>query len=205
MACLVIGAVTAGCGSVTPLGASAGNQSVTKPPAASAAPSSAAGLSPGMTLAPAPPVPPAPAGHGADECLPQHAGDAAAAAAKGTLECQYFTSGSMMPASMPRGPGLGSGDYAVRFSSVGGHALMTVRIRCASYAVSVDLAGETITPDPRTLESFVGTCNFPWDREQVLMKRYLQAPLQFARRESGIVLHNPEWGVTLFSTPYEAA
>ena len=36
------------------------------------------------------------------------------------------------------------------------------------------------------------------------MERNLQAPLQIARREAGIVLHNPEWGVTLFRTPYEA-
>jgi hypothetical protein len=201
VACLVIGAVTAGCGSAPPA-EPAGEPALTKLPAASAAAGTGAGLSPGMTLAPAPPVPPAPAGHGADECLPQRAG---VAAANGPLECQYFTSGSMMPASVPRGPGLSSGDYAVRFSSVGGHALMTVRIRCASYVVRVGIAGETITPDPRTLESFVGTCNFPWDQEQARMKRYLQAPLQFARRESGIVLHNPEWGVTLFGTPYEAA
>jgi hypothetical protein len=36
------------------------------------------------------------------------------------------------------------------------------------------------------------------------MNRYLQAPLQFARWESGIVLQNTEWGVTLFRTPYKA-
>jgi len=81
---------------------------------------------------------------------------------------------------------------------------MTVRIPCASYAVRVSIAGETITPDPRTLESSLGTCNFPWDQEQARMKRYLQAPLQFAQREAGVVLHNPEWGITLFRTPYEA-
>ena len=81
---------------------------------------------------------------------------------------------------------------------------MTVRIPCASYTVRISIAGETITPDPGTLETFVGTCNFPWDQEQARMNRYLQAPLQFTWRESGIVLHNPEWGVTLFHTPYEA-
>ncbi|WP_079549708.1 hypothetical protein [Arthrobacter sp. 49Tsu3.1M3] len=81
---------------------------------------------------------------------------------------------------------------------------MTVRIPCASYAVRVSIAGETITPDPRTLESSLGTCNFPWDQEEARMQRYLQAPLQFAQRENEIVLHNPEWGITLFRTPYEA-
>ena len=111
----------------------------------------------------------------------------------------------MTPASVPPGPGLSSGDYAVRFGSAGGHPLMTVRIRCASYAVGVSVAGGTITPDPGTLESFVGACPFPWDGEQQRMKQYLQAPLQFARRDSGIVLHNQEWGVTLFRTPYGAA
>lgn len=54
-----------------------------------------------------------------------------------------------------------------------------------------------------TLQSFLGTCNFPWDQEQARMKGYLQAPLQFAGRESDRVLHNPEWGVTLFRTPYD--
>ena len=109
-----------------------------------------------------------------------------------------------MPAAVPRGSGMSSGDYAVRFGSVGGHPLMTVRIPCASYTVSVSIAIGTITPDPATLETLQGKCDFPWDQEQARMHRYLQAPLQFARRESGIVLHNPEWGVTLFRTPYEA-
>lgn len=66
-----------------------------------------------------------------------------------------------MPASEPRGPGLSSGDYAVRSGSMGGLPSMTVRIRCASYAVGVTIVGETITPDRGTLESFVGACNFP--------------------------------------------
>lgn len=201
VSCLVI-AATAACGSTPPLNTSDNNQWVAKPPAASAAPSTSAVLSPGMTLAPVPPVPPAPVGQGSDECLPQRAKDAAAS---GTLECQYFTSGSMMPATVPRGPGMNSGDYAIRFGIVGGRPLMTVRIPCASYAVRVSIVGETITPNPGTLESFVATCNFPWDQEQERMQRHLQAPLQFARRESGIVLHNPDWGVTLFRTPYEAA
>jgi len=152
----------------------AGEQTVTKPPAA---------------------------GQGIDECLPQRAENAVA---NGALECQYFTSGSMTPASVPRDPGMSSGDYAIRFGSVGGRTLMTVRIPCASYAVTVSIATETITPDPGTLESSLGTCNFPWDQEQSRMKRYLQAPLQFAQRETGIVLHNPEWGITLYRTPYEA-
>ncbi|BCW66998.1 hypothetical protein NicSoilB4_17610 [Arthrobacter sp. NicSoilB4] len=152
-----------------------------------------------MTLAPVPPVPPAPAGQRADECLPQGAEDAAAT---GTPECQYFTSGSMQPATVPRGPGLSSGDYAVRFGSLGGHTMMTVRIPCASYMVRVSISGETITPDPGTLEAFVGTCNFPWDEEQQRMARYVQAPLQFVQHEASIVLHNSEWGVTLFRTPY---
>ena len=120
------------------------------------------------------------------------------------LECQYFTSGSMMPVSVPPGPGTSSGDYAIRFSIVGGRPLMTVRIPCALYAVRVSIVGRTITPDPATMESVLGTCNFPWDQEQARMERYLQAPLQIAQRESGIVLHNPEWGITLFRTPYEA-
>ncbi len=144
-----------------------------------------------MTIAPRPPAPPAPAGQGADDCSPQRAEDAAAA---GELECQYFTSGSMMPAAVPRGPGMSSGDYAVRFGSVGGHPLMTVRIPCASYAVRVSFEGETITPDPATLESFQGKCDFPWDQEQARMHRYLQAPLQYARRENGIVLLQPGMG-----------
>ncbi|WP_144670104.1 hypothetical protein [Arthrobacter sp. U41] len=193
---LAVVALTAACGAAPSPVAAAHEQSVIKPPAATGA-----GLSPGMTHAPRPPVPPAPAGQGADGCSSPRAEDAAAA---GGLECQYFTSGSMMPAAVPRGPGMSSGDYAVRFGSVGGHPLMTVRIPCASYAVRVSFEGETITPDPATLESFQGTCDFPWGQEQARMHRYLQAPLQFARRESGIVLHNPEWGVTLFSTPYEA-
>ena len=197
---LAVVALTAACASTPPLSTSAGEQTVTKPPAATAAPSTGAGLSPGMTLTPAPPIPPTP-GHGIDECLPQRAENAVA---NGALECQYFTSGSMVPASVPRGPGASSGDYAIRFASVGGRPLMTVRIPCASYAVRVSIAGETITPDPRTLESSLGTCNFPWDQEQARMQRYLQAPLQFAQRENEIVLHNPEWGITLFRTPYEA-
>lgn len=200
LACLAVVAVTAACAAPPPRAAANEQQAAANPPAATAASSTAAGLSPGMTLAPVPPVPPAPAGQGADECLPQSAEDASAA---GKLECQYFTSGSMMPASVPRAPGLSSGDYAVRFGSIGGDPWMTVRIPCASYTVRVSVAGETITPDPGTLETFVGTCNFPWDQEQARMNRYLQAPLQFVRRESGIVLHNPEWGVTLFRTPYK--
>ena len=125
------------------------------------------------------------------------------AVANGKLECQYFTSGSMMPDSVPRGPGMSSGDYAIRFGIVGGRPLMTVRIPGASFAVRVSIVGQTITPVAGTLESVLGTCNFPWDQEQARMERYLQAPLQIARREGGIVLHNPEWGVTLFRTPYE--
>ncbi len=200
LTCLAVVALTPACASTPPLSTSAGEQAVTKPPAATAAPSTGAGLSPGMTLAPVPPIQPAP-GQGVDDCLPQRAGNARA---NGALECQYFTSGSMVPASVSSGPGASSGDYAIRFGSVGGRTLMTVRIPCASYAVKVSIAGETITPDPGTLESFLGTCNFPWDQEQARMKRYLQAPLQFAQREAGIVLHNPEWGITLFRTPYEA-
>ena len=51
---------------------------------------------------------------------------------------------------------------------------MTMRIPCASSTVRVSIAGETITPDPVTLETFVGTCNFQWDQEQARMNRYLQ-------------------------------
>lgn len=172
--CLAVVALTAACASTPPLSMPAGEQTVTKPPAA---------------------------GQGIDECLPQRAENAVA---NGALECQYFTSGSMTPASVPRDPGMSSGDYAIRFGSVGGRTLMTVRIPCASYAVTVSIATESITPDPGTLGSSLGTCNFPWDQEQSRMKRYLEAPLQFAQRETGIVLHNPEWGITLFRTPYEA-
>ena len=172
--CLAVVALTAACASTPPLSMPAGEQTVTKPPAA---------------------------GQGIDECLPQRAENAVA---NGALECQYFTSGSMTPASVPRDPGMSSGDYAIRFGSVGGRTLMTVRIPCASYAVTVSIATESITPDPGTLESSLGTCNFPWDQEQSRMKRYLEAPLQFAQRETGIVLHNPEWGITLFRTPYSA-
>lgn len=172
--CLAVVALTAACASTPPLSMPAGEQTVTKPPAA---------------------------GQGIDECLPQRAENAVA---NGALECQYFTSGSMTPASVPRDPGMSSGDYAIRFGSVGGRTLTTVRIPCASYAVTVSIATESITPDPGTLGSSLGTCNFPWDQEQSRMKRYLEAPLQFAQRETGIVLHNPEWGITLFRTPYEA-
>ena len=133
----------------------------TKPPAAPAAPSRNVEAPPGVTTpAPAPAVPSAPDGQGADECLRQRTMDPVAG---GMLECQHFTSGSLMPAGMPRAPGLSSGDYAVRFGSVGGRLLMTLRIPCAAYAVRVSIAGDTITPDPGTLESVVGTCTFPWD------------------------------------------
>ena len=108
-----------------------------------------------------------------------------------------------MQASVPRGPGMSAADNAIGFGLVGGRPLMTVQIPCASYAVRVSIAGQTITQDPGTLESVLGTCNFPWDHEQARMVRYLRAPLQIARRESGIVLHNQEWGVTLH-TPDEA-
>ena len=172
--CLAVVALTAACASTPPLSMPAGEQTVTKPPAA---------------------------GQGIDECLPQRAENAVA---NGALDCQYFTAGSMTPASVPRDPGMSSGDYAIRFGSVGGRTLTTVRIPCASYAVTVSIATESITPDPGTLGSSLGTCNFPWDQEQSRMKRYLEAPLQFAQRETGIVLHNPEWGITLYRTPYEA-
>lgn len=51
----------------------------------------------------------------------------------------------------------------------------------------------------------MGACGFPWDLEQERMAMYLQDPLQFVQRETGIVQQNPEWGVTLFDTPYDAA
>jgi hypothetical protein len=121
------------------------------------------------------------------------------------LECQYFTSGSMMPAAVPSGPGMSSGDYAVRFGSVGGSPWMTVRIPCASYTVKVSINGQTITPDPGTMESLADICTFPWDEEQKRMARYLREPLQFVQQEAGIALHNSDWGVTLFRTPYADA
>ena len=196
---LTIGVVAAACGLAPPQGSASDNQTVTKPPAMAAPPSTGAKLSPGMTLAPVPTAPPAPATQGADECLEQSPEEALA---NGVLHCQYFTSGSLMPDSVPSGPGLSSGDYAVRFSNVGGSTLMTVRIPCASYALRVSIVGQTITPEPGSMESSIGTCNFPWDEEQKRMARYLQGPLQFAPKEAGIVLHNPEWGVSLFRTPY---
>ena len=119
------------------------------------------------------------------------------------LECQYFTSGSLIPATVLSGQGVSSGDYAVRFGSVGGSAWMTVRIPCASYALRVSIVGQTITPDPATMESSVGTCDFPWDQEEKRMAKYVQEPLQFVEKNAGIALHNSEWGVTLFRTPYE--
>ncbi|ALV42226.1 hypothetical protein AU252_14630 [Pseudarthrobacter sulfonivorans] len=137
----------------------------------------------------------------ADDCLGQGPKDALT---HGVLVCQYFTSGSMVPADVPSGRGVGSGDYAIRFASVGGSPWMSVRIPCASYALRVTIVGQAITPDPGTLESFVGACGFPWDEEQERMAMYLQDPLQFVQRETGIVLQNPEWGVTLFDTPYDA-
>lgn len=100
--------------------------------------------------------------------------------------------------------GVGSGDYAIRFASVGGSPWMSVRIRCASYALRVTIVGQAITPDPGTLES-LWACGFPWDLEQERKAMYLQDPLQFVQRETGIVQQNPEWGVTLFDTPYDAA
>lgn len=108
----------------------------------------------------------------------------------------------MAPATVPRGPGSGSGGYAVRFGSLAGHLLMTVRIPCASYTVRVRIAGHTITPDPGTTESLIGTCGFPWDKEQQRMARYIQGPLQFVQHEASMVPRNSEWGVTLFRTPY---
>lgn len=86
---------------------------------------------------------------------------------------------------------------------MGGSQLMTVRIPCASFAVRVSIIDQTITPDPGTMESFADTCEFPWDQEQQRMAQHLQAPLQFERKDTGIALHNAEWGVTLFGTPYE--
>ncbi|MBT2532663.1 hypothetical protein J7E83_11125 [Arthrobacter sp. ISL-48] len=174
---------------------------ITKAAAPSAAASKAAQLSPGMTLAPVPPVPAAPVSQDKDGCLPSDAGNAVT---HGILECQYFTSGSMMPPSLPHEPGFGAGDYAIRFSMAGGRPTMTVRVPCASYAVQVTIVDETITPVPGTMDSFVGTCTFPWDEDQKRLTQYLQAPLQFTVREDGLVLHNPEWGITLFSTPYDA-
>lgn len=195
---LTIGVVAAACGLAPPQSAASGNQTaVTKPSAIAAAPSTGA-KSPGMTLAPVPTAPPAPVIHGADDCL----GQTEEVLANGVLECQYFTSGSMMPASVPPGPGMNSGDYAIRFALVGGSPLMTVRIPCASYALGVSIVGQTITPDPGSIESYVGTCNFPWDEERQRMEGYLRGPLQFAPKEAGIVLYNSEWGVTLFRTPY---
>ncbi|MCU1533092.1 MAG: hypothetical protein JWO49_2663 [Arthrobacter sp.] len=110
----------------------------------------------------------------------------------------------MIPATVTTGPGASSGDYAVRFATVGGSPWMSVRIPCASYALRVSIVGQTITPDPGTMESFVGTCSFPWDEEQKRMAKYLQGPLQFVQQDAGIALHNSEWGITLFRTPYEA-
>jgi hypothetical protein len=109
------------------------------------------------------------------------------------LECQYFTSGSLIPATVLSGQGVSSGDYAVRFGSVGGSPWMTVRIPCASYALRVNIVGQTITPDPATMESSVGTCDFPWDQEEKRMAKYVQEPLQFVEKNAGIALHNSEW------------
>lgn len=195
---LTIGVVAAACGSAPPQGAASHNHTAARPSIAQA-PSTGAELSPGMTPARVPPAPPAALSQGADDCLEQSPEEALA---NGVLQCQYFTSGSLMPDSVPSGPGLSSGDYAVRFSNVGGSTLMTFRIPCASYALRVSIVGQTITPEPGSMESSIGTCNFPWDEEQKRMARYLPGPLQFAPKEAGIVLHNPEWGVTLFRTPY---
>ncbi|MHA7298679.1 hypothetical protein [Pseudarthrobacter sp. MDT1-22] len=133
----------------------------------------------------------------ADDCLGQGSKDALT---NGVLVCQYFTSGSMVPADVPSGPGVGRGDYAIRFASVSGSPWISVRIPCASYALRVTIVGQAITPDPGTLESFVA----PAASRGTRMAIYLQDPLQFVQRETGIVLQNPEWGVTLFDTPYDA-
>lgn len=201
VASLAVVAATAACGTTTTPGATVGNQAITKPPAAAAVASSGAGLSPGMTIAPVPPAPPAPDSQGVDGCLGQ---GPKGTLTNGMLECQYFTSGSMVPASMSPAPGLSSGDYAIRFGRTDGLPLMTVRIPCASYSVRVSIVGQEITPDPGTLESHVGTCDFPWDEEQQRMAQYLQSPLQFVQQDAGIALHNYEWGVSLLRTPYEA-
>lgn len=189
--------VIAACGSTSDVAAapSVGNSLV---PAAGPSPS--AGLSPEMTLGAVPAVPPVPALEGADECVGR---TLESVDSKGVIECQYFTSGAMTPPSVTVGEGVGSGDYAVRFASVDGSPLMTVRIPCASFAVRVGIEDHTITPDPATLESLVESCTFPWDEGQQRMARYLQAPLQLAEGHDGVVLSNSEWGVTLFRTPYE--
>jgi hypothetical protein len=127
-ACLALVALTAGCGSLPgPAGPPAAG-AISKAPAASAAASMHAQLSPGMTLAPVPPVPAPPVSPGNDVYKGR---DSAAAPNGGTLECEYFTSGSMMPASMTRASGqpqgLSSGDYAVRFSRIDGLSMMSVR------------------------------------------------------------------------------
>lgn len=110
----------------------------------------------------------------------------------------------MVPANVPRGPGVDSGNYAVRFASTGGSSWMTVRIPCASYLVRVTISGSTITPDPETLQSAVGSCDFPWNMEQERMSSNIQGPLQFEQRPAGIALRNTDWGITLLRTPYEA-
>lgn len=113
------------------------------------------------------------------------------------MECWCASTSLPAPWSRQTYPpvGVGSGDYAIRFASVGGSPWMSVPIPCASYALRVTIVGQAITPDPGTLESFVGACGFPWDEEQERMAMYLQDPLQFGQRETGIVLQNPEWGV----------
>ncbi|WP_330191966.1 hypothetical protein [Pseudarthrobacter sp. J64] len=170
-------------------------------PQVAAAPSMTGGLSPGTSPAPVPPVPAAPAMDSQDDCLAE-GGEVLKGA--DPLLCQYFTSGAMTPSSVRTGPGADSGTYAIRFAGVESDRIMTVRIPCASYAVEVDIDGGTVTPDPSTLESVVENCSFPWDMEQERMAGYLKKPLQVAETDSGITLSNPEWGISLLRTPYEA-
>lgn len=110
----------------------------------------------------------------------------------------------MVPADVPSGPGVSSGDYGIRFASVDGSPWMSGRIPCASYALRVTIVGQTITPDPGTMENFAGACGFPCDKEQKRMAKYLQDPFQFVQQDAGIILQNAEWGVTLARTPYDA-
>ncbi|WP_146070352.1 hypothetical protein [Arthrobacter sp. GMC3] len=201
LACLALVSAATACASPPPSSVGHETFNVATPAVPAVQPSLRAGLPPGMTIAPMPPAPVAPANPGPDDCpgmLSQ------ATPGNETLLCQYFTSGSLQPASVPRGPGIDSGTYAVRFASVGGSAWMTVRIPCAAYLVKVTISGSTITPAPDTIKSVVGTCDFPWNAEQERMARNVLSPLKFEQRPDDIFLGNAGWGITLNRTPYDA-
>jgi hypothetical protein len=109
----------------------------------------------------------------------------------------------MRPASsLGTRSGLDSGDISVRVAKFDGRPALIVLVPCAAFSVDVSLTNNTVTPAPETLKTVLADCHFPWDESQARLARSLKEPLQFAWRQDSIVLHNDDWGSTLFSTPY---